>query len=78
MSSGFFMYEVVWKSESITWILNGKVLHTSVGIEGVTIPYLPGTQMLILRPTSTVYEGAYAFEIASVEYQKPKYEMIFK
>jgi len=78
MSSRFIMYEVMWNSESIIWIANGKVLHTSVGIAGVTIPYLPGTQMLILRPTSTVYVGAYAFEIASVEYQNPTNEMIFQ
>lgn len=71
MSSAFFKYEVIWYPNYIKWLVNGKVLHTTKGIEGETIPYLPGTQMLILRPKFMMYDGPIAFDIARLEYVQP-------
>jgi len=71
MSSAFFKYEVLWYPSYLKWLVNGKVLHTTYGIEGQTIPYLPGTQMLILRPNLRIYEGPTAFDIAELEYIPP-------
>jgi len=76
MSSAFFKYEVMWSPRFIKWLVNGKVVHTTSGIAGVTIPYTAGNQMLILRPLSKCYEGPAAFEIASLAYELPSKESL--
>jgi len=71
MSSTFLKYEVEWYPSYIKWLVDGKVLHITKGTEGKSIPYHPGTQMLILRPNVMIYEGPTAFDIAMIKYTPP-------
>jgi len=71
MSSAFLMYEVEWYPSYIKWLVNGEVLHKTKGTAGETIPYFPGTQLLILRPNLEIYEGPTAFDIAMIKYTPP-------
>lgn len=56
-SQGFHTYGVEWAADSITWMVDGKVVHTDTGKAGSTIPYEPMAFGFIVRPRSAPYDG---------------------
>ncbi len=67
-SQGVHNWTVVWAPSSITWMVDGKVLHTDSGQAGKTIPYEPQQLSLITRPRDSTYDGDAVFTVKSFSY----------
>ena len=68
-----------WREDGVDWILDGKVVHQTRGTAKETIPWLPMSVRIILRPNNkpTSFLGPSQVEIATASYT-PATESMFQ
>merc|ERR1712232_500385 len=68
-SAALHTYKVTWRSDSITWYVEGKVAHKDVGVAGKTIPWEPLTMVVgLLKPHGSNPAKSSSIQVEYVSY----------